>query len=63
MRDRRLQRVETVVQWQQRVATEGDDDRLFLDGAHRQARLLGPVGISATEVRVFHFATIFLLIP
>ena len=40
MRDRRLQRIEAVIERQQRVAPEGDDDRLFLDGEHRRPRLL-----------------------
>ena len=40
MRDRRLQSIEAVIERQQRVAPEGDDDRLFLDGEHRRSWLL-----------------------
>ncbi len=32
MRDRGLQRVETIVEWQQRVPAKGDDDGLVLNG-------------------------------
>jgi hypothetical protein len=32
IRDRRLQRVETIVERQQRVPAEGEDDRLVFDG-------------------------------
>ena len=39
MRDCRLQRIEAVIERQQRVAPESDDDRLFLDGEHRRSRL------------------------
>lgn len=40
MRDRRLQRVEAIVQRQQRVLVEGDDNRLLLlKRQHRRARL------------------------
>ncbi len=40
MRDRRLQRVEAVVQRQARVATEGDDDRRLINGQHLRVRIL-----------------------
>ncbi len=39
MWDRRLQRVETIVEWQQCMLTECDDDRLILDRKHRGLRL------------------------
>jgi hypothetical protein len=41
VRDRRLQRVEAVVERQQSVAPERDDDRLFLRRQHRRAWLFG----------------------
>src|SRR5271163_879162 len=39
MRDRRLQSIEAIVERQERVPTEGDDDRLLLDREHRGFRL------------------------
>src|SRR5665213_1238026 len=41
MRDRRLQRIEAIVQRQQRMPAKGDDDRLVLDGQDRRSRLPG----------------------
>jgi hypothetical protein len=57
--DRWLLRVEAIIEWQQGITPECDNDRLFLGRQHRRAWLLGPVGRSATEVRFFHFATVF----
>ena len=54
----RLQRIEAVVQRQQGLLAEGDAGRLLLRGQHRGARLFGPIGASATEVRFRHFATV-----
>src|SRR5690242_3633966 len=51
MRDGGLERVEAVVQRQQRVPPKGNDDRLFLEREHRRLGLLGsggPVGNRAT---------------
>ena len=39
MWDRRPQRVEAVIERQQRVAPEGDDDRFLLDGEDRRSWL------------------------
>ena len=64
MRDRRLQRIEAVVERQQRMPPEGDDDGLLLDRQNGGLRLLsGPVGRSATDVRFLHLATVFWLMP
>ena len=41
MWDRRLKRVETVIERQERVLAEGDDDRLFLQAENRRSGLLG----------------------
>ena len=41
MRDRGLQGVEAIIQWQQRVFAEGDNDRLLFDAQHRRMGLLG----------------------
>ena len=41
MRDGRLQRVEAIVERQQRMPPKGDDDRLVLDGKHRRLGFLG----------------------
>src|ERR1700730_12550164 len=40
MRDRRLQGIEAIVERQERMAAEGDDDRLLLDRQHRGFRAL-----------------------
>src|SRR5271168_1622185 len=42
MRDRRLKRVEAIVQRQQRLPAKGDDDRLVLDRQDRRSWLLRP---------------------
>ena len=42
MRDRRLKRVETIVQWQKGMTPECDDDRLFLLAENGGAWLLRP---------------------
>jgi hypothetical protein len=39
-RNRRLERVEAVVERQQRMPSEGDDHRLFLDSRDRRFRFL-----------------------
>lgn len=39
MRDRRLQRIKTIIERQQRVTPEGDDDRFLLDGEDRRSWL------------------------
>ena len=41
MRNGRLQRIETIVEWQERVPPESDDDRLLLDGKHCRLGFLG----------------------
>jgi hypothetical protein len=63
MRDRRLERVEAVIERQQRMAAEGDHQRLFLLAENRQRRSFGPIGASSTVSRLRHFATVFGLIP
>lgn len=63
VRNRRLQRVEAVVERQQRVAPEGDDDCLLLDGKNRRPRLFRPRREVAIDVRPRHYATVFWLIP
>jgi hypothetical protein len=40
MGDRRLKRIEAIVQRQERMPTKGDDDRLVLDGQDRRSWLL-----------------------
>lgn len=42
MRDRRLQRIEAVILRQQRIASKGDDDGLFIDREQGRPRLLRP---------------------
>ena len=44
VRQRRLERVEAVVQRQQGVLAEGDDDRLFLGRQNGRTHRLGPHG-------------------
>jgi hypothetical protein len=63
MRDRRLQRVKTIVERQQRVLAKGDDDRFFVRGQDVEQGAFGPIAASAVVVRRFHFATVFGLIP
>jgi len=63
MRERRLKRIEVVIEWQQGMPAKSDHDRLLLDRQHCRRRLFGPVGRSATERRFFHLATVFGLIP
>ncbi len=49
--DRRLEGVETVIEWQKRVPAEGDDNRLLIGGEHGGASLFRPhtlVGCSLT---------------
>ena len=58
-----LQGIEAVVERQQRVLAEGDDDGLVLERQNRGLGSFGPVGRSATEVRRFHLATVFWLMP
>ena len=41
MRNGRLQGIETIVEWQERVPPESDDDRLLLDGKHCRLGFLG----------------------
>jgi hypothetical protein len=60
VRDCRLERVEAIIKGQQGVLAEGDDDRLFVSiDSTVECGSFGPVGRSATEVRFFHFATVF----
>jgi len=62
VRDRGLPRVEAIVERQQRVPSEGDDDRFLLD--RQDGRLdVGPVGRSPTAVRFFRLATVLGLMP
>lgn len=63
MRDGWLQRIEAVVEWQQRMPPEGDDDRSSSMERTVELASLGPVERSATVSRCFHFATVFWLIP
>ena len=42
VRDRGLERVKTVIQWQQRMPPERDDDRLLLDRQDRGSGILRP---------------------
>ena len=53
MRDRRLQRIEAVIERQQRVPAKGKNDRLFPIDSTVEVGCLGPVGRSATELRFF----------
>ena len=62
-RDGRLQGVEAVVERQQGMPSESDDNGLFLDGQDRRSGSFGPVGRSETDVRAFHLAIVFGLIP
>ncbi|ANL68853.1 hypothetical protein AMC82_PC00289 (plasmid) [Rhizobium phaseoli] len=55
--------VEAIIERQQRVPAEGDDSGLFFEGKGRRVWVLGPVGRSTNDVRFFHFATVFWLIP
>ena len=64
VRDRGLQGIETVVQGQQRVLTEGETmiaSSSMLSTVERAS--FGPVGRSFTAVRFFHLATVFWLTP
>ena len=64
LRDRRLQRVQTVVKRQQRVLAKRDDDG-FMFHTDRTVDLgtVGPVRRSAVDSRFFHLATVFGLMP
>jgi hypothetical protein len=59
----RPQRVETIIERQQRVAPEGDDDGFLFDRKDRRARCFGPVRRSATVSWFFDLATVFGLMP
>ncbi len=63
MRDRRLQGIEAIIERQQGVPTKGNDDRLSPIDSTVDFGSRGPVGKSATELRLFHLATVFGLIP
>ncbi len=63
MRDRGLQGIEAVVERQQRVLAEGHDNGLVPADRTVDFGVVGPVGRSLTEVRRFHFATVFGLMP
>src|SRR6185312_16044575 len=63
MRDCRLRSVETIVKRQQRLPSEGDHDRLLLDGQDTDRGSFGPVLRSVTDLRAFHFAMVFGLTP
>ena len=64
MRDRRLQRIEAVVERQQGMPAEGDDDRLFLElTAPSTAALSARSAGRSTDVRASPLATVFGLIP
>ena len=63
MRNCRLKRVEAVVKRQQRMPSEGDDDRLLSTVRTVDRGSLGPVRRSETELRDFHLAMVFGLTP
>src|SRR5208283_4055617 len=42
VRDCRLQGIEAIIEGEQRMVSEGDDDRFFLDRQHRRLRILRP---------------------
>jgi hypothetical protein len=61
-RDGGLKGIETVVQRQQPMTSEGDDHRLFCLGQNRGARLFGAGLRSSSVVRLRHFTIVFGLI-
>ena len=63
VRDRGLQRVKAIVERQQRVPSEGDDDRFLFDGQDGRLDAFGPAGRSPTAVRFLHLATVLGLMP
>jgi hypothetical protein len=63
MRDGRLQRVQAIVQRQQRVAAKRGITASSSTPSAVERGVRGPVGKSATLVRFFHFATVSGLIP
>ena len=63
MWDRWLQRIEAVVERQQRVAPEATITASSSTDSTVDLACLGPVGRSATEDRFFHLETVFWLIP
>ena len=56
--DRRLERVEAVVEGEERVAAEGDDGRLLLGREDRRARRLRPHRGVLDRARLRHLATV-----
>lgn len=54
--------VEIVIEQQQGMFTIRDNDRFVLEQKNRRSRLHRPVVRSTSEVRFFHFATVFGLI-
>ena len=57
VRNSGLQGIEAVIEWQQGMAAEGDDDRLFALAQNRR------FGASLVEVLRLHLTTVFGLIP
>lgn len=63
MRNGRLQRIEAVVERQQRIAPERDDHRFLLDRQNRRSRGFRTGHQVSRRSSFFHLATVFWLIP
>jgi len=59
MRNRRLQRIEVVIERQQRVPVKPTMIASSAVASTLDFGVCGPVGRSATEPRFFHLATVF----
>jgi hypothetical protein len=55
--------VETIIQREQGVPPKGDFTASSSSVSTVEVGFFGPVGTSVTEVRFFHFSTVFGLIP
>jgi hypothetical protein len=63
MRDRRLKRVQAIIQGQQAMTPKRHDDGFPSLDRTLECSSLGPVGKSLTDWRCFHLATVFGLMP
>ena len=63
MWDGRLQRVETIIERQQRMPSEGDDQRFLIGDKTVERGARGPIRWSSRLGRFRHFATVLGLIP
>lgn len=59
MRNRRLQRIQKIIEAQKRVSPELYDQRFFSDRQLGRVRAVGPIGRCWRLVRVGHLATVW----